>query len=568
MNSSDVMPSSDAAARGKVAEIEALNHTDDLFKQAGLLHQLGHLGLAQAIYQEILAIDPGHVNALHFLGLTYWKLNQIEKGLDLIEQAIRLAPSKPKLHFNKAVLLEAMGKIAEAIESYDCALARECNYVEAWVNRGSNLKKLGRFEEAIQSFEQAIAIDADCAAAYSNLGNTFAAMRRWEQTLSYYEKAIQIAPLVDTHHINKSNALRMLGRFEDARICFDLALQSKPDSANLKWNMAYLLLLTGRWERAWQLYESRWDYQDNAQYRRYFEQPLWTGEQPLSGKTILLHHEQGLGDTIQFCRYAKLVHRRGAKVILQVPRSLLQLMDGLSGIDAHIETDAPLPHFDFHCPLLSLPMAFQTTMATIPSDGPYLFADIEKANHWRQRIAVHQKLKVGLVWSGGVREGQRELNETRNIPLSIVASVLADLDITIFSLQKGEPEESAIKGRELAYWPRANFYNYADEIKDFADTAAIIENLDLVIAVDTSTLHLAAAMGKPTYLLNRYDTCWRWMLDVDNSPWYPTLKIFRQDATMDWQVVIKRVRIELEGLAKEYSIRAQGAQARTSDFSS
>ena len=568
MSSSDVSPNSDAADRGKAAEIAAVNDTDALFKQAGLLHQLGHLGLAQAIYQEILAIDPRHVNALHFLGLTYWKLNQIEKGLDLIDQAIGLAPSKPKLHFNKAVLLEGWGKFAQAIESYDCAIAQDCNYVEAWVNRGSNLKKLGQFEEAIQSFEQAIAIDADCAPAYSNLGNTFAAMRRWEETLSYYEKSIQIAPHVDTHHINKSNALRMLGRFEDAQMCFDLALQSKPDSANLKWNMAYLLLLTGRWGRAWELYESRWDYQDNAQYRRYFEQPLWTGEQSLSGKTILLHHEQGLGDTIQFCRYAKLVHQRGAKVILQVPRSLLQLMDGLSGIDVHLETDQPLPPFDFHCPLLSLPLAFQTTMATVPNDGPYLFANIEKANHWRRRIGIHQKLKVGLVWSGGVREGQRELNETRNIALPILASALADLDIAVFSLQKGEPEESAIRGCELAFWPRGNFYNFADEIKDFADTAAIIENLDLVISVDTSTLHLAAAMGKPTYLLNRYDTCWRWMLDADNSLWYPSLKIYRQDATMDWQVVIKRVRLDLECIAKEYSMRAQGAQARTSDFSS
>jgi len=316
------------------------------------------------------------------------------------------------------------------------------------------------------------------------------------------------------------------------------------------------LLLSGDFENGFQFYEWRWKNPALQMDPRQFAPPLWLGEEPLRGKRILLHSEQGLGDTIHFCRYLPLVARLGAHVILEVPRPLVELLKNLEGVSQIVAQGENLPDADYHCPLLSLPLAFRTDPATIPSATPYLHVAPVKARAWRERLGAQKQLRVGLVWSGGFRanapEGWDVTNEKRNIRLDVFARAFNDVDADFFSLQKGDPAESEIRGREAEYWPRGNFHNFAGEIADFSDTAALIANLDLVISVDTATAHLAAALGKPTWILNRFDTDWRWMLDRDDSPWYRSVRLYRQDESQRWEPVLRRVAADLTTLANEH----------------
>jgi hypothetical protein len=285
------------------------------------------------------------------------------------------------------------------------------------------------------------------------------------------------------------------------------------------------------------------------QSKRSFSEPLWLGEQSLVGKTILLHAEQGLGDTLQFCRYVPLVAKLGAKVILEVQRPLFKLLQNLEGVSQIVALGDMLPAFDYQCPLMSLPLAFKTEIESIPNQVPYIHAPPIRVEYWKTKLPAHQKLKVGLVWNGGFRPNQPELwslNARRNIPLAKIAQINVP-GIDFYSLQKGEPAESELIQSGNQYWDSSNFYNFAGELNDFSDTAALIANLDLVISVDTSTAHLAAAMGKPVWLLNRFDTCWRWLIDREDSPWYPTIKIYQQEKMGDWDKVLQRVKKDLQG---------------------
>jgi tetratricopeptide (TPR) repeat protein len=376
------------------------------------------------------------------------------------------------------------------------------------------------FEEALACYDKAIELKRDYADAYSNRGIAFSNLKRYVEALQSYDKAIKLNHDLADSHLNKS----------------------------------LILLLLRDFEHGWPEYEWRWKSKQKKSIRN-FTQPLWLGVESLLNKTILLHAEQGLGDTIQFCRYTVLVKELGARILLEVPKSLMALFIDLAGVDELIETGKQLPDFDFHCPLLSLPLAFKTKLVTIPFPQQYLKANQNKINQWRKRINPGG-LKVGLVWSGGFRAIETESSsifERRNIPLKIFAQKLQSQNINFFSLQKGDPAESEIRGHEKTYWPQGNFFNYADELSDFSDTAALIANLDLIIAVDTSTAHLAGALGKPTWILNRFDSCWRWMLDRDDSPWYQSVKLYRQDEGRQWEPVLDRVVRDLTELNKSFN---------------
>jgi hypothetical protein len=314
-------------------------------------------------------------------------------------------------------------------------------------------------------------------------------------------------------------------------------------------NLSLCHLLLGNFKDGWQEYEWRWKNESatRLQSKRSFTQPLWLGQQSLVDKTILLHAEQGLGDTMQFCRYAPLVAQLGAKVILEVQRPLFKLLQNLEGVSQLVAMGDPLPLFDYQCPLMSLPLAFNTEIESIPNQVPYIKAPPIQADYWKTKLQNHQKLKVGLVWNGGFRPNQPELwslNARRNIPLAQIAQINIP-DINFYSLQKGEPAESELIQSGNQYWNPSNFYNFVGELDDFSDTAALIANLDLIISVDTSTAHLAAAMGKPVWLLNRFDTCWRWLVDRKDSPWYPTITLYQQERMGDWESVIERVKEDL-----------------------
>jgi hypothetical protein len=302
--------------------------------------------------------------------------------------------------------------------------------------------------------------------------------------------------------------------------------------------------LTGDFVRGWRRFEWRWETADLSPTKRHFVQTQWLGAKDIAGKTILLHAEQGFGDTLQFCRCVPLVAELGARVILEVPKPLRTLMGTLPCMVQIVSQGGPLPEFDLHCPLLSLPLAFETRIETIPAQIPYLTVPDDKRSAWRDRLGRHERLRVGLVWSGDPRKHQSNANRgdrRRSIRFDQLAPVLDVAGCEFYSLQKGEDAVAQLRESAL----RDRVIDWTDDFHDFADTAALVGNLDLVITIDTSVAHLAGALGKPFWLLNRYDTCWRWLLDRDDSPWYAAARLFRQDETRVWDSTIARVRAAL-----------------------
>jgi hypothetical protein len=314
-------------------------------------------------------------------------------------------------------------------------------------------------------------------------------------------------------------------------------------------NRAMASLMVGDYQNGWQDYEWRWQGDNGPIIKdvRYLAQPCWLGRESIAGKAILLHSEQGMGDTIQFCRYAKWVADCGAKVILEVQAPLQGLLAGVEGVFQVVAQGDARPAFDYYCPLMSLPLAFKTTLATLPARTPYIKIDAQKALYWKERLGEKSKLRVGLVWSGGFRAHQPELwaiNDRRNVPLAMFAA-LKHPDIEFYSLQKGQPAESELADLVAGNWDGPHLTDFTVELRDFSDAAALLEQLDLLISVDTSAAHLAGAMGKPVWILNRFDSCWRWLLDRTDSPWYPTARLYRQESAGDWDGVIRRVRSDL-----------------------
>jgi hypothetical protein len=304
-----------------------------------------------------------------------------------------------------------------------------------------------------------------------------------------------------------------------------------------------------RFEQGWRQFEWRKRLDAPLGLRRY-PQPVWLGAEDIAGKTLFIHWEQGFGDTIQFCRYAKLAQARGAKVVLSVQQPLVALLKELSPTIRIIGPGEVPAEFDYHCPLLSLPLALGTTVSTIPAAIPYLKSNAEKSLAWKERLGEKNKPRVGLVWSGGFRPNQTEawnFNSRRDIPLAKLA-VLKNPDIAFYSLQKGEPAESELAELIRDRWDGPDIIDFTSGLHDFSDTAALMANLDLIISVDTSTAHLAGALGKPVWILNRFDTCWRWFLQRADSPWYPTVKLYRQEKAGRWDDVVEQIKTDLTRL--------------------
>ena len=503
---------------------------------------------ALASFDKAIALKADLADAHGNRAAALIALKQYEHALASCDTAIALKPDYAEAHNNRAYALNALKRHAEAIASCDQAIALRSNYPEAHNNRGNALNALGRHTDAVASYDKAIGFAPKYAEAYNNRGNALYHLGRAEEAASSYELAIAARPDYAEAYNNRGNALSSLQRCEPALASYDRAIALKPDYTEALFNKSMLLLLMGRFTEGWRLYEWRKKKAIPIAARDY-PQPLWLGEFDLTGKTILLYEEQGLGDTIQFCRYAPLVAQRGARVILEVPPQLTRLAAGLAGVAQVIETGHPLPAFDFHCPLLSLPLAFKTGLATIPAAVPYLKADQAQSKAWQERLGAKAKLRVGLVWSGGIRPNQPvSVNQRRNIPLAKFA-VLKNPDVAFYSLQKGQPGEAELAELKHNRWGGPDIVDLAGAISDFADTAAFIDNLDLVITVDTATAHLAGALGKPVWILNRFDTDWRWLLGRSDSPWYPTVSLFRQENPGDWDGVIQRIKAELDRMA-------------------
>jgi Flp pilus assembly protein TadD len=611
---------------------------DQAFEQAVQQHRSGQLPEAEAIYRQILAVQPAHADALHLLGVLAQQTGNPAPAVELIRQAIALNPRASHFQNNLGNALRELGRRDEALAAYEAALRLDPQSADAQGNLGSVLRETGRLEEAIQAYQKSLALNPDDADTWSNLGDALREHGRFDSAVTACRRAQQLAPGRSEPSINLGAALHAQGKFEEAvnalqeaqRLApgsakvlynlgaslraagrleeaiaayqaaiqlqpgsseaynnlgdilgeqqkfaeaiaaFRIALRLQPDNAeaqgNLgvalmlhgqlepatvacraalhlrpadpgcRLNLAFMLLLQGKYEEAWPLHEARWEAGDFTSPRRNFAQPMWDGR-PLNGDRVLIHAEQGLGDSIQFIRFASLIAARGGQVIAEVQPPLVSLFRTVPGVGEVLPAGNPLPAFAFHVPMLSLPMACGTTLETIPHEVPYLTVDETRRSAWREKLAVHRApLRVGFAWTGSAANAG---NPMRSIPPELFKPLLDVPGVDFFCLQKDQAAES----------PLPELLDYTADLTSFAETAALLEQLDLVVSVDTSVLHLAGALGRPAWALLRFAPDWRWMRDREDSPWYPTLRLFRQEKTGEWQKVIRAVARELAATA-------------------
>jgi tetratricopeptide (TPR) repeat protein len=480
-------------------------HLGTTLNQAISLHRRGQLNHAKALYEYVLSIQPNQIDALNLLGVVANQSKNYLLACELIGKAIAIDPNVADFHSNLGNALTGLGQFEQAVASYDKAIAIKPDYFEAYANRGVALKELKDLSAAIVDFDKAIALKPNYAQAYCNRGN----------------------------------ALKDLKQLHAAVEDYDRAIAAMPDFVEPYWCKSLALLLDGNFAEGWELYEWRWKL---SLERRNFTQPLWLGAESLVGKSILLHSEQGLGDTLQFCRFAPLVANLGARVFIEVPSTLVELLRGLTGVSNVIAKGSPLPSFDYQCPLLSLPFALKTRIDSIPLGSGYLHSDPHKVDVWSRTFGAKTKPRVGIAWSGSAGH---KIYHDRSIALSAIASHLPR-EFEYFSLQKELRDVD-----RLAYEADSNIKikYFGDQISDFADTAAICQLMDFVISVDTSVAHLAGALGKETWVLLPFVPDWRWLLDRNDSPWYDSMKLYRQNADGDWSGVISRVYADLSARA-------------------
>ncbi len=459
-----------------------------------------------------------------------------EESIEIFDRVLRDFPN------NAGVRRLRSDVIHEALAGYDRTLTAEPGNVEVLIKRGDVLQGSHRYEDAVRSYDLVLKIDPVNTGALNRRGNALLELNRHEDALESYERALETAPHSACLLFNRGRVFQLLGRFEDALEAFAGALACQPDLAEAAVEQSHCWLAMGDFKRGWPLYESRWRTNQLEGNRPASPQPLWLGgSEHIRGKRILLWAEQGLGDSIQFLRYVPLAAKIAGAVILRVPSALRRLSATLKSPISVVTLEEALPDHDFHCPLMSLPLALGTTSETIPADIPYLNALEGEVKKWRNAFGPCSKPGVGIVWAGRRLEPR---NRSRDMKLEFLRP-LAGLDINLVSLQKEIPEED---GEALELMPRIS--TPGDALMDFADTAALIETLSLVISVDTAVAHLAGALGKPVWLLLRHSGEWRWLVERSDSPWYPTMRIFRQKSRGDWIGVVREVVHELRILLK------------------
>jgi tetratricopeptide (TPR) repeat protein len=574
-------------------------HFDAIHLLGLVCYQAGRSEEAVELIQRAIALDASQPAAHSNLGLALQALRRMPEALDSYDEALRLDPAFVDALVNRGVALREVGRIADALANFDRALALNPDHLQAHFSHGLILLEAGRPEEAVASFERVLVADARNAAALCNLGNAFQALNRHEQALASYDSAILFEPGLAEAHSNRGNVLRDLGRpaealasveqallikpgnvgalnnrgivlrnlgrhaealasceqalvaepdyldalcnrgnilqhlrrYEEALGSYARALRVDPGHAPTHWNESQCRLLLGDFAGGWPKYEWRWRTEQANQVRN-FAQPLWLGKEPLAGRTILLHAEQGFGDTLQFCRYTSLVSALGARVVLEVQPPLKRLLASLPGVDRIVARGEALPEFDCHCPLLSLPLAFSTALETIPSGAAYIQSDPALRDRWSRRLVKAAGPRIGLVWggSGGLRNDQR-----RSLALAELNGLNAE-GAQLVCLQK------EIDPRDLpAIAHRGDIVLLGKELSDFADTAALVDLMDLVITVDTAVAHLAGAMGKDVWILLPHAPTWRWLLERQDSPWYPSARLFRASERDDFGSAVRQV---------------------------
>lgn len=435
----------------------------------------------------------------------------------------------------QGLALQQKGLLGQAKAIYEEILRAKPDHADSLHFLGVIEDGSGNHAYAIELIQKSIDLAPHNPSSHLNLGNARRNIKQFQAAIDCYDKAIALKSDYVFAYSNKGTVLESLGAFQDAIACYDMAISINPEYAEAVWNKASVSLLTGDFGLGWKLFEWRWRVKAHGMARRHLEKPLWLGEESLQGKTLLIHDEQGLGDTIQFCRYAKMASELGAHVILEVSLPLLALFRTLEGEYTLIPKGAEPPAYDFQCPIASLPLAFKTRLGNIPSAPSYLQSDPNKVSTWSQRLGPKNLKRVGLVWNGN----KDHMNDLNSIPLATLIHYLPKGNQYI-SLQK------EVRDTDLAAL-KANpqILHFGDDLTDFSDTAALCELLDVVVCVDTSVAHLAGALGKPTWILLPRSPDWRWLLNRRDNPWYPSIRLYRQAVAGAWESVLSQVREDL-----------------------
>ncbi len=509
------------------------DNVDALSGQLAALSSMGRVEDALTLLNRLLAARPDDPQWLHQRARVLTCLQRHEEAAADYERILAGAPKDAVARRELGIALYNCGRYPQAATQLDSALALAPRDVPALIARGLIAGQRGQHEDALRFMQYALAIDPHNLDARVECGVAFGLLQRLEEALSCLDEALRLHP----DHPEALNArgatLAQLDRLQEALDCYDRSLALRPDQLFARSDRALVLLALGDYPRGFREFEVRWEIPPLCQLRPPTDAPRWTGRERLAGRTILLHHEQGFGDTIQFVRYLPLVAAAGARVVFRVPEPLMRLFAGLPGIEQLIFESAPLPDHQFHCPLMSLPAAFGTSLTTVPASIPYLRADALDSERWRLQLGPWRRPRIGIAWAG--RRDSR-IADRRDLPLERLRPLLTQASAAgaqFVSLQKDVPEQDreTLDGlRDILVVP--------DPLADFADTAALMMNLDLVLSVDTAVVHLAAALGRAVWLMNRYAPCWRWHND---SPWYPAVRQFAQASPGHWQSVIGAV---------------------------
>jgi tetratricopeptide (TPR) repeat protein len=533
-------------------------------------HQQGNLKRAEYLYKKILKKQPDNTAVLHMLGVIHSEYGNYELAIKYIKKVLQLNSADYHAYYNLGNAFRLNGQSEEAIESYRKVIYSNPYFADAYQNLGIVYQGRGEVDEAISCFQKVIQISPDFSPAYINLANIFRDRGQFDEAMACYQKAIELNPNNAEAYCNlgfiyqnqgkldeamvcyqKGNLrdpdiaevycnigiiLQTKGKLDEARTFYQRALQINENDALAHLNVSVILLLYGNFKEGWR--EHEWRLKLKHLVEREFSQPLWDGSD-IKGRTILLYTEQGFGDAIHFVRYTPLVAKSGAKIIIGCQKELTSLFQNVKGIQQVIAQGEQLPPFDVHCSFMSLPVVFGTTLDTIPGDIPYLKADTALLQKWKDKVKDDDsKLRVGLSWAG---RPEHRNDSNRSFTLETLAPIAQSDEVIFYSLQKGKGSEQTKNPPE-----GMKLVDYTEEIRDFSDTAALIENLDLVISVDTAVAHLAGAVGKPVWTLLPFVPDWRWLLNREDSPWYPTMRLFRQPSPGDWQSVINRVLRALE----------------------
>ncbi len=507
-----------------------------------VFNDMGRRDGAIAAYRRTLELAPDDADVWRNLGNVLKGSGRIEEAIAAFRSAVALVPGDALTLNILGGLLRDRGLTGEAIAVLGRAVSLQPGLAEAHYNLGNALRDADRLDDATREYREAIALRPDFAEAHNNLGNMLAGLDRADAAEQAYRTALNLRPdYVNALH-NLGKLLSEQGRRDEAADSLERALSIDPGHARTRLSLGTLHLLKGEFSEGWPLYESRWEAEDFTSPRRSFSQPTWDGAS-LEGRTLLIHAEQGFGDSVQFVRYATLAAECGGPVIVECPAPLRAVFSTVNGISRVVTSGTRLPHFDVQIPMMSLPQVFGTHLETIPRDVPYIAADAVRCDFWREWLCEKgPSRKVGLAWAGRPTHNgdrMRSMHLRQLLPLMEVAGV----EFVSLQFDRGLEQIAELPAGRRVHDPRGN-------IADFAGTTALISQLDLVIAVDTAVAHLAGALGKPVWVLLPFAPDWRWMLGREDSPWYPTMRLFRQERIGEWDAVIAKVRDQLTAFAR------------------